>query len=156
MQLLNRIQGDDSFTESSNLVQGQLQIADSALGSAVTQLTQAVSVATSANNGTLNPSQLGSVAIQLSGIRDELISLANTGYQSQYVFGGSQTSTLPFTTSNATTPSTTTYNGDEVVNYLQTPNGQTQGAYSTNFPRGRLTVTQCRGRSPPAGAIVPS
>lgn len=138
VQLLNRIQEDDSFTESSNLVQGQLQIADSALGSAVTQLTQAISVATSANNGTLNASQLGSVAIQLSGIRDELLSLANTGYQGQYIFGGSQTSTLPFSTSNATTPATTTYNGDRVVNYLQTPNGQT---IQLNLPGDQIFPT---------------
>ncbi|MGD1107842.1 MAG: flagellar hook-associated protein 3, partial [Terracidiphilus sp.] len=50
--LLSQIQQDDSFTESSNLVTGQLQVADSALGSVVTELTQAISLATSANNGT--------------------------------------------------------------------------------------------------------
>ena len=50
--LLNQIQQDDSFTQSSSLVTGQLQVADSTLGSVVTQLTQAISLATSANNGT--------------------------------------------------------------------------------------------------------
>jgi flagellar hook-associated protein 3 FlgL len=123
--LLNQIQRDDSFTQSSGLVQGQLQVADSALGSVVSQLTQAISVATGADNGTLNASQLQAISNQLSGIRDEVISLANTSYQGQYIFGGSITSAAPFTISNSTIPATTTYNGDEIVNYLQTPNGQT-------------------------------
>ena len=51
--LLNQIQQDDSFTQSSTLITGQLQVADSALGSVVSQLTQAISLATSANNGTM-------------------------------------------------------------------------------------------------------
>ena len=50
--LLNQIQQDDSFTTSSTEVTGQLQVADSALGSVVTELTSAISLATSANNGT--------------------------------------------------------------------------------------------------------
>ncbi|HEU5351232.1 MAG TPA: flagellar hook-associated protein FlgL [Terracidiphilus sp.] len=123
--LLNQIEKDDTFTQTSSLVQGQLQVTDSALGAVVTQLTQAVSLATSGNNGTLNQSQLQSIANQLSGIRDEVLSLANSSYQGQYIFAGQQTSTAPFSLSNATTPAATTYNGDSGVNSLETPNGQT-------------------------------
>src|SRR5215469_13268194 len=50
--LLNQMQQDDSFTQSSSLVTGQLQVADSALGQVVARLNQAISVATGANNGT--------------------------------------------------------------------------------------------------------
>jgi flagellar hook-associated protein 3 FlgL len=122
--LLNQMQRDDSFTQTSSLVQGQLQVVDSALGGVVTQLTQAVTLATSADNGTLNASDLKSISNQIAGIRDEVIALANTSYQGQYIFGGSQTAAAPFSISNATTPATTTYNGDSNVNYLETPNGQ--------------------------------
>jgi flagellar hook-associated protein 3 FlgL len=122
--LLNQIQQDDSFTQSSNLVTGQLQVADSTLGSVVSQLTQAISLATSANNGTMNPSDVQSIGNQISGIVNEVQSLANTNYQGQYIFAGGQTSTSPFTTSTGASPATTTYNGDEDVNYLETPNGQ--------------------------------
>ncbi|MGA3159687.1 MAG: flagellar hook-associated protein FlgL [Terracidiphilus sp.] len=122
--LLNQIQQDDSFTQSANLVTGQLQVADSALGSVVSQLTQAISLATSANNGTMNPSDVKSIANQISGILNEVTSLANTSYQGQYIFAGGQTSTAPFATSTSTLPATTAYNGDENVNYLHTPNGQ--------------------------------
>ena len=122
--LLNQIDQDDSFTQSSSLVQGRLQVADTALGSVVSQLTSAISLATSANNGTKNSSDVKSIANQLTGILDEVQSLANTSYQGQYIFGGGQTSVAPFSTSTATSPAVTTYAGDEDVNYLTTPNGQ--------------------------------
>ena len=122
--LLNQIQQDDSFTQSSSLVTGQLQVADSALGQVVTQLTQAISLATSANNGTMNASDDRSIASQLSGIQAEVLSLANSNYQGQYIFAGTSQSGAPFTLSTATSPATVTYNGDQDVNYLETPNGQ--------------------------------
>jgi flagellar hook-associated protein 3 FlgL len=122
--LLNQIQQDDSFTQSSSLVTGNLQVADSALGSVVLQLTQAISLATSANNGTMNASDLQSIGAQISGILSEVESLANSSYQGQYIFAGGQTTTSPFATSTATSPAVTTYNGDSDVNYLHTPNGQ--------------------------------
>jgi flagellar hook-associated protein 3 FlgL len=122
--LLNQIQQDDSFTQSSSLVTGQLQVADSTLGSVVSQLTQAISLATSANNGTMNASDVQSIGSQISGILNEVQSLANTNYQGQYIFAGGQTSTTPFTTSMGTSPGVTTYSGDEDVNYLDTPDGQ--------------------------------
>jgi flagellar hook-associated protein 3 FlgL len=122
--LLNQIQQDDSFTQSSSLVTGQMQVADSALGSVVSQLTQALSLAISANNGTMNGNNLKSIASQLTGVLNEVEALANTSYQGQYVFSGGQTGTVPFSTSNVTSPGVTTYNGDGNINYLHTPNGQ--------------------------------
>ncbi|HKN21115.1 MAG TPA: hypothetical protein VJX73_06855 [Terracidiphilus sp.] len=122
--LLNQIQQDDSFTASSSLVTGQLQVADSALGSVVSELTQAVTLATSANNGTMNASDVKSIGDQIAGILDEVQSLANTSYQGQYIFGGGQTGAAPFSTSAASSPGVTTYSGNEDVNYLELPNGQ--------------------------------
>jgi flagellar hook-associated protein 3 FlgL len=122
--LLGQMQRDDSFTQSANMVTGQLQVADSALGSVVSQLTEAISLATSANNGTMNASDVKSISAQLAGILDEVQSLANTAYQGQYIFAGGRTGTTPFATSNATTPGVTSYGGDADVNYLVLPNGQ--------------------------------
>jgi flagellar hook-associated protein 3 FlgL len=124
VQLLNQIQRDDSFTQTTGLTQGMLQVTDSALGSVVTQLNQAISLATQANNGTLDGSDLKSISNQIAGIRDEVISLANTNYQGQFVFGGSQSGSAPFTLDSSTSPATVTYSGDSNVNSLQSPNGQ--------------------------------
>jgi flagellar hook-associated protein 3 FlgL len=122
--LLNQIQQDDSFTQSSNLVTGQLQVADSALGSVVSELTQAISLATGANNGTLNANDVKSIGNQIAGILNEVQSLANTNYQGRYIFAGGKMGAAPFTTSTATSPAVTAYNGDENVNQLELPNGQ--------------------------------
>lgn len=122
--LLNQIQRDDSFTQSASLVTGQLQVADSALGGVVSQLNQAISLATSANNGTKNASDVQAIASQLSGILGEVESLANSNYQGQYIFAGGATTTVPFSTSSTSLPAVTSYRGDGDVNYLQTPNGQ--------------------------------
>ena len=118
--LLNQIQRDDSFTQSADLVTGQLQVADSALGGVVSQLNQVISLATRANNGTMNPSDVQAIGSQIAGILNEVESLANTSYQGQYIFAGGKTSTIPFSTTNGAT----TYAGDADVNYLDTPNGQ--------------------------------
>jgi flagellar hook-associated protein 3 FlgL len=115
--LLNQIQQDDSYSTSAGEITGQLQVADSALGSVITQLTQAISLATSANNGTMNTSQVNSVASEMQGILGEVLQLANTSYQGQYIFAGSATSTAAF-------DSTGNYLGDTVVNQLVTPNNQ--------------------------------
>jgi flagellar hook-associated protein 3 FlgL len=122
--LLNQMQRDDSFTQSSNLVTGRLQVADSALGSVVSELTQAISLATSANNGTMNASDVKSIANQISGILAEVQSLANTSYQGQYIFAGGQTGAAPFSTSGVSSPAVTGYGGDWNVNFLELPNGQ--------------------------------
>jgi flagellar hook-associated protein 3 FlgL len=122
--LLDQIQRDDAFTQTSSLVTGQLQVGDSALGGVVAQLNQAISLATSANNGTKNASDLKAIANQLAGILREVESLANSNYQGQYIFAGGRTTTQPFSTSTTTTPGVTTYAGDNDVNYLVTPNGQ--------------------------------
>lgn len=120
--LLNQIQRDDSFTQSANLVTGRLQVADSALGSVVAQLNQAITLATSANNGTMNASDVQSIGKQIAGILSEVESLANSSYQGQYIFAGGKSTAVPF--SSTTTPGVTSYNGDGDVNYLHTPNGQ--------------------------------
>ena len=120
-----QIASDDTFSQTSASAQSLLQVSDSALSTVVSQLTSAVSLATGANNGTLSASDLQSIGNQLAGIRDEVLSVANTTYMGQYIFAGSQGQTQPFTQDSAT--NTVTYNivnDPDSTSYLQTPNGQ--------------------------------
>src|SRR5215469_12885618 len=116
--LLNQMQQDDSFTQSCGLLTGQLQVADAALGQVVSQLTTAISLATRANNGTLNASDRAAIAQQIAGLRDEVLSLANTNYQGQYLFAGGKVGAAPFSLNSTTSPATVAYTGDQDVNYL--------------------------------------
>jgi len=115
---------DDTFVQTASNESSRMQVTDSTLGEVVTQITSALSTAVSGNNGTLNAANLADIAQTLSGVRDQVLSLANTSYQGQYLFGGSQGSTLPFTLDTSTTPATAVYNGDANVQYIQTPSGQ--------------------------------
>jgi flagellar hook-associated protein 3 FlgL len=119
-----QISSDDTFSQSASSTQSLLQVGDSTLSSVVSQLTSAISLATEANNGTMNASDLESVSNQLVGIRDEVMSLANTTYLGRYIFSGSQGGTAPYTLNTTVTPAVATYQGDNDVSYLETPNGQ--------------------------------
>jgi flagellar hook-associated protein 3 FlgL len=118
------ISKDDTFVQTASSQSSRMQVTDSTLGEVVTQITSAISTAVSGNNGTLNASDIASVAQKLSGIRDQVLSLANTSYQGQYLFGGSQGSTPPFTLDTSTNPAAANYAGDNNIQYVESPNGQ--------------------------------
>ena len=118
------ISQDDSFAQTAATTQSLMRVADSALGSVVTQLTSALSLAVAGNSGTMSASNLLSLSQQLSGLRDQVISLANTSYQGTYIFAGSQGSVQPYTVDTSTSPATTTYQGDSQVGRVTTENGQ--------------------------------
>ena len=122
--LASSIAQDDTFVQTASGESSLMQVADSTLGDVVTQITSALSLAVEGNNGTLNASNTTIIAQQLSGIRDQVLSLANTSYQGQYLFGGSQGSVQPFTLDTSTNPATTNYVGDTQVQFVETPNGQ--------------------------------
>jgi flagellar hook-associated protein 3 FlgL len=133
--LRSEISSNDNFVRTASGVTGALQVTDTALGSVVSQITQAISLATEGNNGTLNAGDLASIANQLTGVRSEIISLANTSYQGQFVFSGSQTSTQPFSLDTSTTPATVTYSGDSLQTKIQSPSGQ---SFPLNVPGNRI------------------
>jgi flagellar hook-associated protein 3 FlgL len=112
-----------------------MQVVDSTIGSVVDQINQAISVATAGNNGTNNASDRTSVAAELSSIRDEILGLANTTYSGTYLFSGSQNGSGPFALDNSTSPATVTYSGDNLVNYVNTPGGQ---SIATNLPGNQV------------------
>ncbi len=134
--LLNsQLSADDAFSTTASSAENLLQVSDSALGNVVTQLTTAISLATQANNGVLNSSNQQAVSTELIGIRDEVLSLANSSYLGRYIFAGSQGGTQPFTLDTSTSPNTVTYNGDSDVSYVQTPAGQN---IQTNVPGDQI------------------
>jgi flagellar hook-associated protein 3 FlgL len=122
--MTSAIAKDDRYVQTASSESSLLQVADTTLGEVVKQLTSALSLAVQGNSGTLNASNLATVTQQLSGIRDQVLSLANTSYQGQYLFSGSQGSVQPFTLDTSTTPATTIYNGDASLQSIETPSGQ--------------------------------
>jgi flagellar hook-associated protein 3 FlgL len=122
---------DDTFVQTASAESSLMHVADSTLGDVVTQITSALSYAVEGNNGTMNASNKATVAQQLSGVLSQVVSLANTSYQGQYLFGGSQGSVQPFTLDTSTSPATITYSGDTQVQFVSSPSGQ---QFQVNLP----------------------
>jgi flagellar hook-associated protein 3 FlgL len=133
---------DDSYVQTASTEASMLQVTDSTLGEVVTQLTSAVSLAVQGNDATLDASNLATIATQLTGIRDQVLSLANTSYQGSALFAGSQGSVTPFVLDSSTTPATVNYVGDTNVQYLETPTGQ---KIQMNLPGSTVFGTSSSG-----------
>ncbi len=143
--LTAQIAQDDTFTQTAATTESRLQVGDSALGSVISQLNSAITLATEANNGTLSASNVTGISTQITGIRDEVLQLANTTYLGTYLFSGSKGATAPFTLNAPATPgaaATVTYNGDDVTTSLQTPNGQ---SIQLNVPGDQIFSTGVAG-----------
>ena len=115
---------EDTFVQTASGVTSSMQVVDSTLAEVVKQVTSAISLAVQGNSGALNTSNASIIAQQLSGVRDQVLSLANTSYQGQYVFAGSRGSVQPFTLNTASSPATASYAGDSNLQYVDTPSGQ--------------------------------
>lgn len=122
--MASAISKNDTFVRTASGQTSVMQVADSTLGEVVSQLTSALSLAVQGGNGTLNSANLTALAQQISGIRDQVLALANTSYLGQALFAGSQGSTKPFTLDTSTSPATTNYVGDAKLRYIETPSGQ--------------------------------
>ena len=123
VRLSGAIHGLDAFVQSAGQQQGLLQVTDGALGEVVKQVTAALSLAVSAGNGTLNAGNLAAIGQQVTGIRDTVVGIANTTYQGQYIFSGSQSGVKPFGLDSSTVPAGVVYAGDGVVGMIRTPEG---------------------------------
>lgn len=104
----------DSYQTSIGSINGQLSMADSALSSVITVLQRALSLGVEGANGTLSDSDRSAIASELSGIQSQLVSLANTSYQGQYLFAGTA-ATQPFV-ADASASSGVNYQGNDGTN----------------------------------------
>jgi len=113
----------DQYLQNVSTLQNTLQVADSALNSVVTSLSQAISLGVQGSNGTLNDSDRQTIATQVSGIEQQILSLANTTYDGNYLFAGTAVTTQPFT-QDSSSPSGVTYNGNGSTNSVQIGDGE--------------------------------
>lgn len=120
----------DQYTQSISTVQGGLQTADTALGSVVNSLNQALSIGTEGANGTNSTSELQGLAQQVNAIQQTVLGLANTSYQGVYLFAGTKSTATPYA-SSVLSPSGVAYNGNTGTNNVDVGLGQ---SVATNVP----------------------
>lgn len=119
----------DQYTASSDSLTDVLNTGDSTLSSVVTLLQRAVSLGVEGASGTMNQSDLNSIATEVATIQTQMLSLANTSYAGQYLFGGTATGTAPYVADAAT--GTVTYVGNSNQNKVQIGTGL---SVATNLP----------------------
>ena len=133
---------DAQFQANISDVQSKVQVADSVMNSASQLLTSAISLGTQGATGTLSDANRQSIAAQVAGLQQQLLSLANTSYQGTYIFSGNAVTTQPFT-QDSSAPSGVTYNGNSAVTTVQISQGQ---SLQTNLP-GDQVFTNSSGNA---------
>jgi|HubBroStandDraft_5_1064220.scaffolds.fasta_scaffold24823_3 flagellar hook-associated protein 3 FlgL len=124
----------DQYEQNTSVVEGQLQTADSALSSVVDSLNQAISLGTQGANGTNSQADLDAIAQQVQGIQNQVVQLANTSYQGNFIFSGTATSTQPYTL-DSSAPDGVTYNGNTDTNTVEVADGN---SVQTNLPGSQV------------------
>jgi flagellar hook-associated protein 3 FlgL len=127
LRLNSSLSQNEQFTRTASFAQGKLQATDVALDTLENLVESAVSLAQRASS---DPKP-NSSATDLLGIRDQVMSNANTSYEGRFIFGGSMTMQAPYTQSGTTI----TYNGDSQTMPVQIGTGQT---VSTQIPGNEI------------------
>ena len=82
----------DQYTANSDSLTDVLNTANSTLSSVNTLLQRAVSLGVEGATGDMNQTDLNSIAEEVSNIKSQMLSLANTSYAGHYLFGGTANS----------------------------------------------------------------
>ncbi len=107
------------------LANTQATAADNALSSANTLLNQLVSIAAQGSSGTASSATLTTLGQQVQGIAQQMVDLANTSVQGQYIFGGDDPSTQPYTFDWSVSGGATQNNTAANTDTIQDISGQT-------------------------------
>ena len=121
VQIQNASSQVDSFQQSAGSINSQLSTADSTLSSVVNVLQRALGLGVQGANGTLSDTDRSAIVDELSGIQSQLMSLANTTYQGQFLFAGTA-GVQPFV-ADANASSGVSYKGNSGTNFVTIGNG---------------------------------
>jgi len=113
-----RSSADDQYLQNISTVRATLSTADSTLNSVVLALQHGLSIAVEGANGTQSPSGRSAMADDIEGVRDQILSLANTSFAGSFLFAGTAINEKPFV-ADATSPSGFAYAGNSNRNSVQ-------------------------------------
>lgn len=117
-QLHRRESQTDEFLQSISSVREYLSTADSTLSSVVQSLDRAITLGVEGATDTQSAANRQSLAEDVRGIRDQLLSLANTSFRGGYVFAGTASQTRPFV-ADTTAPGGVRYDGNSQVDNIE-------------------------------------
>jgi flagellar hook-associated protein 3 FlgL len=89
----------------------------------VEALNQAISLGVQGGSSTATQQNQQQIAQQVQEIQTQVLQLANTSYQGNYIFAGTASTTVPFT-ANSSAPDGVTYNGNDNTNSVEIAEGR--------------------------------
>ena len=110
-RLQSTIGRQDSYNKALDTLQGRLDLESTTLSSASDVLVRIKELTVQANNGTQGTISRTAIATEIKGLRDQLLSLANTrDTTGNYIFSGSKVATPAF---QANAQGAVSYSGDQ-------------------------------------------
>jgi flagellar hook-associated protein 3 FlgL len=85
-----------TYQENLTSVQGEANAADQAIGSAISLIENATSIASQSANSISTASARKSAASEVQSIQQQIVALANTTFDGRYIFGGDQDRSAPY------------------------------------------------------------
>ncbi len=129
-----QMDSSDQYLRSISSVYSELQTADSSLNSAVTALQRAITLGVEGANGTMSTQDRATVAQEVKGISQQILSVANLTYNGHYVFAGTANSQPPYVSDNSV-PGGIAYQGNDNVNSVEI---ETARSIAVNEPGSQL------------------
>jgi len=124
----------DQFTRSISNIYSELQTADSSLNSAVTAMQRAITLGVEGANGTMSAQDRATVAQEIQGVSQQILSVANLSFNGHFVFAGTANSQPPYVADN-TAPGGVAYQGNDNVNSVEIETGR---SIAVNKPGSKL------------------
>lgn len=102
-----------NYTDNMKLAQNELDVLDDTMASLTTSLQDAIDLSTQAANGSYSQKDLNNIKIQIDQNIQNMVDLANTQYNGNYIFSGTSTGTQAYTLTKDAAGNITdiTYNG---------------------------------------------
>ncbi len=112
----------DQYTANSDSLNAQLSTANTTLSEVSTLLQRAVTLGVEGASSGMNQTNLNSLAAEVTGIKSQLLSLANSTYGGKYLFAGTYNAGPPYVV-DATDSTKIDYNGNTQQNQVQIATG---------------------------------
>jgi flagellar hook-associated protein 3 FlgL len=94
--LESSLAADQAYQSSLTRVQAEAGAADNAIGSAISLIDNAKSLAAQAAGAPLTPTNIPGILAQVRQIQQQIAGLANTTTEGRYIFGGDQDQAAPY------------------------------------------------------------
>lgn len=115
LNLKSSISNIEQFADNIATGRQWLEGGETALSNTKELITEAKTLSIAMNNGVMTDEDLVSGAESIAGIRDHILTLANTQVKGNYIFSGTKTNIMSFVPDDPENPTRITYMGSENV-----------------------------------------